>query len=432
MDRVVDAPGPKYERLLDYIDTHAEALYRLLLDYLAVKSENHITHGEERACAELVYRHWQALGLNPDLYAAATIPEIKNHEGFLSGRDSENRPNVTACLPGSKPRKKIMLLAHTDTTPIGEPSAWTVNPLGEMKDGKIYGRGAGDNKFGLAVMTFLVRMFAELGVGFADDLLVTAYADEEYGGGNGALAACLAYPCDAYINLDGGNFEIWNIALGGWAIQFDAVSRVSLDSSQLVAQALYTLMEALSDFGQRRREELGRIPAYAGSAMQRSAFRVTGLKAGELGTDLNHGFLQCSVYTDRPKEVIEAELEAILSKVRPAADRLNVDLRLKPVSRYFDYATTKDDLGLIPAIKRAGKLAAGRDLKVAGSCLTDLNILLRYGSQNSLNFGIFRDFNLPGGAHQHDEFVDCRELLDFTKTLAVFIADQCGMQEALI
>ncbi len=37
------------------------------------------------------------------------------------------------------------------------------------------------------------------------------------------------------------------------------------------------------------------------------------------------------------------------------------------------------------------------------------------------NFGILRDFSLPGGAHQPDEFVDCRELMNFTRALLLFL-----------
>ncbi len=55
-----------------------------------------------------------------------------------------------------------MMAAHSDTVPIAERANWTVDPLGgEIKDGKIWGRGACDDKYAIASMLMLMKIFKE-------------------------------------------------------------------------------------------------------------------------------------------------------------------------------------------------------------------------------------------------------------------------------
>ena len=98
-------------------------------------------------------------------------------------------------------------------------------------------------------------------------------------------------------------------------------------------------------------------------------------------------------------------------------------------TRYFDYAETEDEGGAMAAMHRAAEEVRGEPVKVCGSCLTDLSIYLPYGAKTSFNFGIIRDFALYGGAHQPDEFVECKDLLDHAKALLLFLMRYCGIAE---
>ncbi len=415
------------QKVIDYLNDHQQQLFNNLLALLAVQSENFIATGNEAPCAALVKHMWDGMGLNARLYSPVEISGIAEHPAFLPGRDSEHRPNVTARIPGRVGAKSVMLLAHTDTMPIGAPETWTVDPLGEQKDGRIYGRGANDDKCGIAAMTTIVQAFQALGIELDQDLLLTAYCDEEYGGGGGTLSACLGYPCNVYVNLDGGNNELWPVALGGGALQLNMVSNELLDSSASVAEALYAAMKLLEPFGARRRAELHANPHYTGTDMQRSAFRITGFKAGEMGTDLTAGFLQFSYYTDSSEAVIQAELQALEEQIRAAIAPFNVTTKgFEPMARFFEYGEMEDTEGVIDAFQRAAVAVRGKPLPVTASCLTDLNLILQYAGKNSINYGLVRDFKLYGGAHQPDEFVECDQLVEYTKNLALFLLDWCG------
>lgn len=60
--------------------------------------------------------------------------------------------------------KKIAFDAHIDTVEVGDPSQWSFDPFsGEIKDGKVHGRGASDQKGGAASMVTAGRILKDLG-----------------------------------------------------------------------------------------------------------------------------------------------------------------------------------------------------------------------------------------------------------------------------
>jgi len=60
-------------------------------------------------------------------------------------------------------RNCILLSAHMDTAGSGDVSKWSRDPFsGAMEDGKIFGRGAGDNKGALAAMVYAGKLWSEI------------------------------------------------------------------------------------------------------------------------------------------------------------------------------------------------------------------------------------------------------------------------------
>ncbi len=77
--------------------------------------------------------------------------------------------------------------AHVDVVPIGERSAWRHDPFGaEIEDGKIYGRGAGDDKASVTAQVMAGLALAKCGVPLTGQLVINEVADEEAGGFKGA------------------------------------------------------------------------------------------------------------------------------------------------------------------------------------------------------------------------------------------------------
>jgi succinyl-diaminopimelate desuccinylase len=93
------------------------------------------------------------------------------------------RPNVLAWIGEKAPGRRCLLLeGHTDVVTEGDPAEWTWPPFGaEMRDGRIYGRGAADMKSGLAAAMVTLAAFKRAGITPAGKLVVGALVDEEDG-----------------------------------------------------------------------------------------------------------------------------------------------------------------------------------------------------------------------------------------------------------
>jgi putative selenium metabolism hydrolase len=89
--------------------------------------------------------------------------------------------NVIACIKGARPGKKLLFDAHMDTVPVSDPSVWTVDPWdGEIKDGKLYGRGATDMKGSLAAMMCAAAKFSkDTQKDFAGEIYIAGVVHEE-------------------------------------------------------------------------------------------------------------------------------------------------------------------------------------------------------------------------------------------------------------
>lgn len=86
--------------------------------------------------------------------------------------------NVLGRIGGG--RTVIAIDAHLDTVGVGDQLTWTRDPYqGEMKDGVIYGRGAGDQEAGMAAAVYGARILREVGVDGDYQLWVTGTVMEE-------------------------------------------------------------------------------------------------------------------------------------------------------------------------------------------------------------------------------------------------------------
>ena len=416
------------QTLMDLIDQRQDELYDLLCQLIRINSENFGSHGNESECPQFVAEYFRKLGLETDVYSPLDLEGFTEHPDYMDGRHLENRLNATVCWKGTEDRNGLMLMGHSDTETIGDRNLWSFDPLeGFVKDGKIWGRGACDDKYALATAMFLIKLLKEEGFTPKENLLFTAYCDEEKGGSHGALASVLKYPARRLVNMDCKNFEIWQAASGGACGKYSFHVNEPLDSCKRTAEAIPVIMSFMDIFGKRRKEELERNRFYAGTIIPETSLRFFSVRAGGSGNDLNVGEITFSFYTDAPRAQIDAEfaaMEMVLSKKLETMGITSDGFTF--TTRFFPYGYTEPDCEAITDLQKAAREVSGRELQPCGSCLSDLAVILANGGKDAFSFGVGRDFGVYGGAHQPDEHIDCADLLEFTKIMGAYILDTLG------
>ena len=90
--------------------------------------------------------------------------------------------------------RRVILSGHLDVVPPGDPATWTVDPwAGEIREDRLYGRGACDMKGGVASILGATRALAAAGdLARLDGELIVAMVPSEEDGGQGTLAAIRA------------------------------------------------------------------------------------------------------------------------------------------------------------------------------------------------------------------------------------------------
>ncbi|OHD25311.1 MAG: diaminopimelate aminotransferase, partial [Spirochaetes bacterium GWB1_59_5] len=110
------------------------------------------------------------------------IVDIEHHDAPDARVSDGKRPNIVATIKGTKPGKRMWVMAHTDVVPEGDRSLWNTEPFqAVVKDGKIYGRGVEDNQQGLVSSVFAALALAKNGIVPEYDVKLLFVADEEYG-----------------------------------------------------------------------------------------------------------------------------------------------------------------------------------------------------------------------------------------------------------
>lgn len=200
------------DRAVAAVDALSEEYLRFLADLVRCPT----LLGQEAECQELIFRRLADLGLetrkwepDPDL--------LESHPDFVPvERDYAGRPNVVGVLvPSGSGGRSLVLNGHVDVVPLGPLHWWSVDPWGaEVRDGRMYGRGALDMKSGLVAALLAVAAVRESGARLRGPVRVESVIEEECTG-NGMLACRLdSGPVDGAVLTEPTGLQVWTTTLG--------------------------------------------------------------------------------------------------------------------------------------------------------------------------------------------------------------------------
>ncbi|RFA20555.1 M20/M25/M40 family metallo-hydrolase [Subtercola boreus] len=168
------------------IDAHTEEAFAFLERLVAASS----MIGHEQAALEVFEEEAKQVGLDTTRLPFDNAPFDDPRAGVTapSSRLSDERFQLLATTPGEQ-ELTLLLNGHMDVVPAESPELWTSPPFSpERRNGRLFGRGAGDMKAGFAVGILALRALRDVAPGlFATNRLGFLAVIEEECTGNGTL-----------------------------------------------------------------------------------------------------------------------------------------------------------------------------------------------------------------------------------------------------
>ena len=331
------------------------------------------------------------------------------------------RPNVVGVLPGQGHGRSLLLNGHLDTVGVAEMAA----PFsGELRDGRVYGRGAYDMKGSLAAMLGVAQALSAAGAPLAGDLLFTFVVDEEtVSRGTEALvatlqrgprplpqAAIVAEPTDLAICRAHRGFVWFDVETFGRAAHGSRFQE-GIDANLRMGRFLAKLDRLEQALRQRPPHPLVGPPSL-------HAARLAG------GSEISMYAAHCLLQVERrtvPDETIAqttAELQALLDDLAAADPTFKGQVRTTFARNPF---TVPADAAIVRALAQAAAARLGRPpAHVGQSYWTDAALFAAAGIETVI-IG-------PTGAglHSQVEWVDVQSVVDLAHILAETAVIYCA------
>ncbi|MHA1977941.1 MAG: YgeY family selenium metabolism-linked hydrolase [Candidatus Hodarchaeales archaeon] len=214
------------------------------------------TSGNEGSIIQRIKQEMKAIG-----YQSIQVDEMGN----LIGRIGSGR-------------KKLVIEGHADTVEVGNPDNWAFDPFkGKLENGIIYGRGAGDQKGGVAAAVYTGKILRELFIPKELTFLVVISVQEEvYEGLNWRyiIQEDKIYP-DMVILTEPSGLKIVNNQRGRVDLKVKTTGISSHGATpDLGDNAIYKMIPIISDI-QRMNRELPLDPPFGKACISVTDIRST-------------------------------------------------------------------------------------------------------------------------------------------------------------
>ena len=400
------------EKLVTFADPHlqnglAEAATRILQDLVRIPSVNpSLVPGApgEAAIAAYLCQQMQSLGL-----------QVENREV------APGRHNAIGILRGTGGGRSLLFNGHIDTVSvegIAEPYS------AEIREGKLYGRGAIDMKGSLAATLAATREIVQRGKPLRGDVIFTYVADEEYASiGTESVVADieqgrLPRP-DAAINSEATGLSVGMGHRGFAWIEIETAGRAAHGSRpDLGVDAIIYMGKVLVEID-RLQQKLSRGPGHPL------------LGTGSVHASLIQGGRELSSYPDRcllsverrtvPPESegdIAAEFGAILEAMRRADPNFHASSRVTFVRNPWEADPGSD---VVQVLARAIQDITGLEAKTMTQTAWLDAALLGDAGISTVVFGPVGE-----GAHAASEWIDLDSLGICAQVYVDVIEKFCG------
>lgn len=415
------------QKLLKSVDAGFDAQVGFLADLTRHPS----TRGREASAQDCMARAMQARGLAVDRWKVA-VEDIAHLPGFspvvVSYDDAWNV--VGTHRPKKIAGRSLILNGHIDVVPTGPLDMWCEPPFApKVIDGWMHGRGAGDMKAGLAANLFALDALRRIGLAPAADVHVQSVIEEECTG-NGALA-CLqrGYRAEAALITEPSGGTLGAAQVGVMWFQVKVRGRpvhvaVAGTGSNAI-EACFPIISALHALEHRWNEK--KHPAFAHHAHPIN-FVVSKIEGGDWTSSVPAWCtfdMRIGLYPGQDLAEVRREVEATVA----GAARGDAFLAKNPPQVVYHgfqaegYVLPQGSDAQVLLEKCHEGVAGAALAQRAGTGTTDARFYGLYAGIPALVYGPTAE-----NIHAFDERVDLESMRRVTQTLALFVAEWCGVE----
>jgi acetylornithine deacetylase len=431
----------------DHIAAHEDDLVRLVCDLVGFDTTSvdlspgsaH-TQNHEAELQDYVGDRLRALGCEVDQWEPDAAA-LEGHPMMPPWHHWRGRPLTVGVLRGSGDGPSLLLNGHIDVVSAGDVSAWTSPPFApDVRDGRIYGRGAVDMKGGVGAAIFALEALRAAGVRLRGDVIVETVPDEETCAMGTIAAIARGYRADAGLVPEPTRLNLWVATRGLLHGTLSVRGRSAhaemnqppwqegggVNAISLTARLMSALDALSEDWGGResKRHPLLGVPGIHPTIVSGGSFISNIPESCDLA--LNSTYLPADAdgagFGSTPRSEIEAAVAAAA-----AADGWLAE-HPPTWSWYTDYPPSEIDPAspIIAAVQEAAA-TLGIDAVAEGIDTTyDGALLTLFADTPSPAFG-------PGDlrrAHAVDEWVGIDELVLGARAYARVLCAWCGVAEA--
>ena len=429
-----------------YVDSHVDELVGLLralvgFDTTSVDLSPGSTHttNDEGDLQAFVGDRLAAMGAEVDQWEPDPA-EFADHPMMPPWHHWRGRPLTVGTIRGAGGGRSLVVNGHIDVVDAGDRSRWTSPPFAaEIRDGRVYGRGAVDMKGGIAAAFVALEALAACGVRLAGDVIVETVPDEETCAMGTIAAIARGYRADAGLVPEPTRLDLWVATRGllHGTLTVDGRSAHAemnqphwregggVNAIQKAAAVLAGLDGLTAEWAGRddKRHPLLGTPSVNPTMISGGSFVSNVPERCEI--TVNTTYLPANADERGYGSVPRGEIEATVAAVAEADDWLAE--HPPSWSWYTDYPPSEIDLAspIIAVAQEAGR-DLGLDVTPEGIDTTyDGALLTLFAETPSPAFG-------PGDltrAHAPEEWVGIDELILGAKAYARALALWCGVAE---
>lgn len=400
-------------KFLEKADSLSTELVDLTREMVRVPSEN--PQGDEREISELVAHKMKALGFKVELVE----PKAK-------------RVNTLATLRGLGTGRSFLFNGHYDTVPVGNREFWSVDPFdGLVKNGRVYGRGSGDEKGAIASMIVAAKALDQAGVRLKGNLLIHAVADEETGSTYGTrhlvengyetkdkvdmavVGEASVYDNRIYARTAVRGLQWLKIVVKGKAAH-SSRPKDGVNAVLNMCKILLALNEHKFSF---KPHHLLPDPTIAPGTI------IKGGTKENIVPELCEATCDIRIIPGMTSEGILEEVRAVIDSLRRQDPTIDAEVTLTSWWPPSEISTSEE---LFNIAKSSVAIVAGYELTPRGfTGSNDTSWLTNVAHIPAMAFG--PGDNHKSGAHGSDEWVSIDRLLDFSKIYGLMAIEACGV-----